>query len=218
MIAVPSRGTVRIEFAASLVAQGMPSNFTRVLRVIPGLSVEEARNVAAREALEMDTEYLFFLDDDILAPNQTITRMVRILENEPEYDLVSAVYPLKSPEAEPAVYRDDRPGPYWGWTFNEVFEIDSCGMGACMIRTSALKKISEPWFAWVETADGKDSAEVGEDIYFCRKLKEAGGRLLADGGILCGHIDTDGTVYQMSADSAPIKRGRKALEKYKVIT
>jgi GT2 family glycosyltransferase len=212
LLAVPTRGTVRIEWAAMLAGLAAPVNMTRVLKIIPGLSVEEARNVAVVTALEQDAEYLFFVDDDVLCPNQTMRRFIWHMEQNPNWDVVSGIVPIKSQPIEPCIFKDGRPGPYWGWTFNETFEIDACGMACAMIRTSVFAKIDEPWFEWVRGMKGADTFEEGEDVGFCRKVKEAGGRIFADGGVLCGHMDADGKTYMLPLDCAPLKRGAEALK------
>jgi hypothetical protein len=43
-----------------------------------------------------------------------------------------------------------------------------------------------------------------DDIYFCRKVREAGMRILAHGGVLPGHWDEHGNVYFLPDDSYPM--------------
>lgn len=218
VVAVPTRGNVRAEWAAMLAGLAMPINMTQVLRIIPGRSVEEARNVAVASAKELGAHYLFFLDDDVLVPNQGLRRMLHKMENEPQWDLVTGVVPVKTKPPEPCVFRGHRPGPYWGWTFGEFFEVDACGMACCLIRMDAFDKVPEPWFEWKREHDGLNMNELGEDIGFCNKLRDGGGRLLADGGLLCAHMDPDGRTYMLDVDTAPFKRaGNAALREYTIL-
>ena len=218
VIAVPTRGSVRIEWAAMLAGLAPPINMSQILRVIPGRSVEEARNVAVDAARAVGAFYLFFIDDDVLIPNQGLRRMVHKLENEPEWDLVTGIVPVKSDPPEPAVFRGHRPGPYWGWTFDQPFEVDACGMACVLIRMSAFDRLEPPYFAWKREHDGVNTNELGEDLGFCARLQEAGGRLLADGGLLCGHITETGKVFMLDVDTAPFKRaGNDRLRKYTII-
>jgi glycosyltransferase involved in cell wall biosynthesis len=217
VIAVPTRGTVRAEWAAMLTSLAMPINTTHQLRIIPGRSVEEARNVAVVAAREVNARYLFFLDDDVLVPNQALRRMIYKMENEPEWDLLTGIVPVKTDPPEPCVFRGHRPGAFWGWTFNEFFEIDACGMAACLIRMEAFDKVEEPWFKWERDHDGSDIHEEGEDIGFCNRLREAGGRLLADGGLLCGHMNDEGRVFSIDIDTAPFRRNPDALKQFKIL-
>jgi GT2 family glycosyltransferase len=135
------------------------------------------------------------------------------MRQNPEWDLLTGITPLKTPDCEPNIYREDTPGAYWDWTFGEVFPIDACGMSCVMIRRSAFEKVGEPWFGWESGHKNGDYVELGEDIGFCTKLREAGGVLMADGNLLCGHMDKEGRMFQLSDQSAPFKRGREALER-----
>jgi GT2 family glycosyltransferase len=203
-----------------LAGIALPINTSQMLQVIPGRSVEEARNVAVQKAREVGAKYLFFLDDDVLIPNQALRRMIFKMENtEDRYaiDLLTGIVPVKTDPPEPAIFRGHRPGAFWGWKFNEVFEIDACGMACCLIRVSAFDKVAEPWFDWEASMDGSNQHEVGEDIGFCNKLREAGGRLMADGGVLCGHMDPDGKVYSLGLDSAPFREAGEELKKFTLI-
>lgn len=200
-----------------LAGIAMPVNTTQMLRIIPGRSVEEARNVAVEDALRVGASYLFFLDDDVLIPNGALRRMIHKMENEERWDLCSGIVPTKTDPPEPCVFRGHRPGAFWGWTFNKHFQIDACGMACCLIRTSAFEKVPEPWFEWKQGSDGQHSTEEGEDLGFCRKLHEAGGFMLADGGVLCGHMDTDGKVYSLDVDTAPFRRGKDDLKKFTLL-
>lgn len=218
LIAVPTHTSkVRMEWAINFRGLVPPVNCSQVLQVIPGRSVEEARNVAAQKAVELNAKYLFFLDDDVLCPNHTLRRFIQHMEENPEWDAISAIVPTKTREAEPCIFRNGHPGPYLAWEFNTVFPVDTCGMACCLIRTEALSKMERPWFDWVRGTDGLDHYEEGEDLYFCRKLKEAGGTIMADGAVLCGHMDTEGHVYQISSDAKCFRsrKARKALKEFR---
>jgi len=214
LIAVPSRGNVRVEWASMLMTLEMPVNLTYAMKIVTGETVEDARNTLVREARELEAKYIFFLDDDVLVPNQTISRMVYVMEND-DCDLLTAIVPVKSPGGEPCVFRKGHASSYWGWTFNERFSVDSCGMAACMIRMDAFERVPEPWFEWIKESKGPGHTfEVGEDVGFCERLKDAGGKLLADGGILCGHIDESGKVYTLPDDCGPLERGKDKLAEF----
>ena len=133
------------------------------------------------------------------------------LQSHPELkadvDMISGVVPFKTETILPCVFKDGHPGSYWGWRFGETFEIDRCGMACALIRMEAFEKVKEPWFEW-KTRIAKDHSaygEEGEDMNFCRKLKEAGGKVLGDGAVLCGHITPEGRIYQLSGKERPFQ-------------
>ena len=208
MIAIPTRGRVRMEWALMFRDVVPPTNSTWSINVIPDLDVVEARNVAAKTAWDNEVDYLFFLDDDTFCGPQVLRGLHNKMLQNPEWDMLTGITPMKTPDCEPNIYRGDSPGAYWGWTMGETFEIDACGLSCALIKRSALEKVGEPWFDWVETRDGTHTTEMGEDVGFCKKLKDAGGIIYADGSAICGHINTEtGKFFQFSDQAAPIKRG-----------
>jgi hypothetical protein len=46
---------------------------------------------------------------------------------------------------------------------------------------------------------------VTDDMYFCRKVREAGFRLLAHGGVLPAHWGQDGNCYRIAEDTYPFR-------------
>lgn len=218
IIAIPSRGSVRAEWAASFKMLEPPVNYSWMVRTLIGQEVAQARNGSVVDAKEHGAKYLMFIDDDVLIPNQGIRRLVYLMEQHPDWDLLSGIYVTKSDPPQTLVFKEGSPGPSWDWKFNEQFEITGCGMGCCLIRMSAFEKIPEPWFAWVRESKGKDHNEVGEDLYFCDQLAKAGGKLMADGGLLCGHINNDGAVFSIPADSLPIRSAdQEAVDKFTIL-
>jgi hypothetical protein len=88
-----------------------------------------------------------------------------------------------------------------------------------MIKAEALRRVPEPWFKDIRSlaeahAEGwfldrvmGQPAEVTDDLYFCRKVREAGFRILAHGGVLPAHWGQDGRCYRLAEDTYPF-RGR----------
>jgi hypothetical protein len=51
-----------------------------------------------------------------------------------------------------------------------------------------FKKISDPWFEFVK--DNETGMVIGEDIYLCQKIKNAGYKIYVDTGVEVGHLTT----------------------------
>ena len=49
-----------------------------------------------------------------------------------------------------------------------VIEVFACGLSGMLINTDVFKKLDDPWFELGKT----NPEEVGEDLYFCQKLRE----------------------------------------------
>jgi hypothetical protein len=218
LIGIPTRGQCRIEWATTLRLLNDPLSLTWGIRTCTNEQIDTARNSLVYEAREQGADYLFFLDDDTLIQPASLFKLTYDMEQFPEADVVTAICPTRSNPPAPTIFKDTEgyhKGPYWDWTFGEVFEITACGFPATLVRMSAFEKVDPPWFL---NTRGRVNGKEGEDTYFCRKLREAGGRIFADGGLLCGHIGEDGTVYQLLGTEKPFKNAAEkkglSLEKF----
>lgn len=226
VVGIPARGKVRIEWSIMLRSLQGPVNGSMCTKTVLNTPVAEARQAVAEWAIENKAKYLFFLDDDVLVPNNGIRRLVHFLDNNPDWDLVSGIYVTKTnpdqvppDHPEPLVFggKPESSGAFWDWKLDEVFPIWGCGMGCCLIRVEAIAKLEKPYFAWEESVDGMDAHGMGEDMYFCAKLRESGSKMYADGGLLCGHISNDGAIHSLPLESRPIQEASgEVLKRYKL--
>ncbi len=63
------------------------------------------------------------------------------------------------------------------------FYCDASGLGLCLIRRDVIEHMEPPWCAFV----GHETAGIGEDVYFFRKARAAGFRLLVDPTVMADH-------------------------------
>jgi SAM-dependent methyltransferase len=221
-ICVPLSGRpVPSTWAFMLAQLDAPINFNHFFNVIEGKPVDEARNMMAKWALENSLRYLFFLDEDTVPPTFALRRLIFLMENNPQMDVCGGIYFSKCDPPAPLVFKESGVGSYWDWKVGELFQIWGIGMGCTLIRTTAFEKIKEPYFLTIKgdaTVDGVNYGEAWtEDLYFCEKLKKAGGKVFADGSILCDHIDVNtGKVYNLPQNSKPAIR-RMAVGNKKII-
>jgi predicted O-methyltransferase YrrM len=59
---------------------------------------------------------------------------------------------------------------------NGVQEVDSIGMGVCLIKTEVFKTIPQPWF----NTPFENNQYMGEDNFFCRLAQEHGYKIYVD--------------------------------------
>lgn len=206
---LPSNGDVSIQWAIAYASLRPPSvSCTKQILASVGVPIATARNNFAHTAIAREQDYLFFLDDDVLVPDDTLSRMHWLMENNPDWDALTGVYVTKTTPPEPLIFAGtpEDAEPYWDWKMGEVFPVWGAGLGCCMIRVSAFDKLEDPYFAFAESSDGANSVSVGEDLYFFRHLYEAGGKVMCDGTLLCGHIDRkDKKIFSMWKESLPYK-------------
>jgi hypothetical protein len=148
-----------------------------------------AREEAAKKALEKDMDYLFFVDDDMICPDDLFLRLYR------HHEVADIVCPLaftRNPPYKPVLYasvegydpvaRSDYfiNNVIMNYPKNKLVEADACGFGAALIKVDILRKINPPYFM--------SSEGTGEDILFCYKAKKAGGRVFMDTTFNIGHL------------------------------
>ena len=157
-----------------------------------GLDYVGSRNDLVQYVLDNDYTHLWFMDDDhsfapdlltrLLAWDKPLVTPVCLTKTWP---FLPCVYPNKLPEGE----HQYLPLDFEGAEPSGLIEIEAGGCAGMLIRRDVLESVSAPWF---------EHADVGEDILFCQKAKDAGFRLYADLGAILGHITV--AVVQPSYD------------------
>lgn len=211
------RQVVRREWAIAMQAISWPVNMSVMQSVVADSPVDKARELICEQALIVGAPYVWFVDDDTVPPSNALRMLLFTLEQHPEAAAIGGIYCIRDEPPSPLVLKEGGSGINWDWKVGEVFETWGIGAGCLLIRTEALKKLPKPWFKFIDVALGEDGFQgpvpvnrfyVGEDVYFCNKLQKAGYKILAHGGVLCDHYDTDtGKIYRLPKDSAPYTNG-----------
>jgi glycosyltransferase involved in cell wall biosynthesis len=153
--------------------------------------VQRARNDLVRLALEEDFDDLIFIDSDVEWNPEWVFKLLEYSE-----PVVGGVYPKKTDEPQFPVHalKD-------GMKLEEngLIEVDGLPTGFLKISKDALKKV---WDASTEyTNEGRncrmvfdiqvqDGQLVSEDIVFCRKWHDLGGKVFVDPTMTCNHVGT----------------------------
>lgn len=201
MIGFITDGMVPIEWMIRLnkIASGIPSGMFWKYVWYKGKGYKDkggyakARTKVIEQARANNAKWLLFLDTDVLAPPDVVTRLMS--HNKP---LVTGIYYMKSQPSQPVIFQKMGNGPYWDFPVNELFEIEGSGLGCTLIDMDVFDKFEEedlPFFKenWTYTKkDGsKVRVKVGEDHWFFMKSKELGYQPYCDSSILCDHMDTN---------------------------
>jgi hypothetical protein len=100
------------------------------------------RNKVSEDFLSGPADYLFFIDDDTVFQNGTITKLV-----EQRRDFVAGIYFMPGPKNNhPIAYRKIDGGFYTPIVFypdGGLIQVDSVGMGCTLIHRSVFEKIKE---------------------------------------------------------------------------
>ena len=198
-VGIPTWGRVSVKWAQALSHLGFPLGSSKADIFIENEKIGAARNQIVKKALEINSQYVFFLGDDVHIPPNTI---VQLLSR--DVDMVTGVYWTKGYPTRPYLWRGLQKGEYLDWTAGEFFKVDFSGVDCTLIKTDVFKNIPYPWFStdWVWNEDQEVPSEIAtEDFYFYLKAKKAGYDLWADTSIQCAHEDRDsGMMFTLTMD------------------
>jgi len=160
---------------------------------VAGVPFDHARNKLCMIALEHGADFVFHYDSDVVAPHDTIFRLMR--HNLP---IVSGVYCRRAhPQGIPVMLRNGQ----WITEFpsNALIEVDLVGAGCLLIRRDVLEKLppqdkkrGKHWFDWKVDCKGTgiapDDECASEDFTLCRHASKHGFKVMVDTSIICRHI------------------------------
>jgi len=72
------------------------------------------------------------------------------------------------------------------WKKGGLVEVDAVGAGSILYDMEVFKNIEPPWFEF----HLEEGPPIGEDIFFCDKLRAAGYKIYVDCDIKVGHLST----------------------------
>jgi len=162
--------------------------------------VPYAREMLCQTALDYESDYIFMIDDDMMAPPDLIYKLLAH-----EKDLVAALAFTRNPPHYPVIYQtiegfDPVMKVKYGknvtvrnYPRDTLVECDAVGFGAVLIKCSLLKKMGKPWFMGCPGA--------GEDITFCYNAKAVGGRIFMDTTAKLGHLSHPLVVTEEYSDT-----------------
>ena len=192
-IGIISRGYVPLRWATQLrtLSQCIPGGMFWDYVMVEGKSWAEGRTEVVRKARERNFEWLFFLDDDVLIPDDTIRRLLSHGKK-----IVNGIYYTKAEPSVPVIFKEFGAGPYMDWKPGDFFEITGAGLGCTLIHMSVFddfEKAGIPFFKenWTyhDEKFGNIKCPVGEDHYFFIHAKKLGHKIYCDANVMCDHWD-----------------------------
>lgn len=210
VLGVPSFGMVSTYFLQARAAMQFPLVSSVVDKIVLKKPIAEARNEIVEFALSQGAHYIFWLDDDVIAPPDTFLKLLR--HNK---DIINGVYWSKSNPAMPLLFRNHLEGPYYNWHVGDLIEIDAAGNGLTLVKTDVYRKISkelgEPWYSTEYLSFAGQQASFSppnntEDLYFYWKARKVGYKIWADTGVQAFHFDKMNSVLYAMPPGSPQAR------------
>ena len=195
-IALPlADNTVYTNFMLSVLGMSTP-DYTLIIPNFPHMHLDAIRCNLVAQAKAADCTHIIMLDTDQQYNPDTVQKLLLNKDK----DVVTGLVHRRYPPYAPILYRG-KMGDYEYVSDDEMFsgdlvEVDATGTGCMMIAMEVFDDIEQPYFEET-THNGKT---VGEDIYFCNKVRSAGRKIYVDTSIQVKHISlmsVDRAVYEL---------------------
>lgn len=151
------------------------------------MHVHVARDEMAKTAMISNCDYLFMIDDDMIAPDDLFEKLYAA-----QKDIIAPLAFTRNFPHKPVIYNCIE-----GWdtvTQTEHFtnyavmnypkdqlkQCDAVGFGAVLIKVDLFRKMPMPWFM--------NPFKTGEDINFCYQAKKHGFETWVDTRVKLGHV------------------------------
>lgn len=198
IISIPTHQMVPYQFAvdfANMVGYTIAmlgDQLDVMTNVVAGTYVHKAREQLVKSGLEQGFHWMLWLDSDMRFPRDLVPRLMS--HNK---DFVGINYATRQiPSRFVAIKRttldhpDDGLNLYTGEESTGLEEVEAVGFGAVLMKGSALANLppDKLWF-WYEWHQDRN-VFVGEDVYFCRMLRQSGVKIYVDHDLSkdCAHV------------------------------
>lgn len=181
LVGCPCANTINVTTASCIQNLWLPTMY------IQGSLVYDARNDLVKEAIERNAKYLLFIDSDMSFEAEGLQKLLDL-----NADIATGLYVERSgSHHRPTVYKHidirtkehEAVKEYFDLIDRDVFEVEGCGMGFCLIKTDVLKTIITTYGDCFQPICG-----LGEDLSFCWKAKQCGFKIMCDSTFTLGHI------------------------------
>lgn len=127
--------------------------------------IHVGRELFLEAARKQGATHVLWLDTDMSFPRTAAVQL--FLHDQP---IVGCNYRVRQPSGLFTAQRDNQRIPTLE-TSTGLEEVEAMGFGVVLMRTEIVLDVPRPWFRHGLNAQGGD---IGEDIMFCRALREAG--------------------------------------------
>lgn len=179
--------------------KGESPRYEFILTNMGEIFVPFAREMLVDVALKYNADYLFMVDDDMIAPMDLFYRLVKH-----DVDIVAPLAFTRNPPHRAVIFSviegvdqvTRKPyfinNPVYNYPREKLVECDAVGFGAVLIKTSVFKKMPKPWFM--------GSMNCGEDVHFCVQAKKRGFQVFMDTSTKLGHLSHPVVVTEEYSD------------------
>lgn len=204
-VAMPILDSVPGEaFANHVVAIVETARHTNIKLLTPFNTIphDRARMSAHKMAVDAGCDYIFWIDDDTMCPVDSFEHLLKTMV---EHGAVAvsgfyyrrgypytSVWSVAGPNGGDAIQVTAPDG---------IHEIDYSGLGCCLVDLKWVQKNLQPPYYTMMMEENKTCTNVTDDVSFFSKVRAAGGKVLGNANIRCGHLGERTVICDRTADA-----------------
>ncbi len=175
-----------------------------IFEFIRGYDCATARNSIAQKAIDLETDYVLMVDNDVIVSKDTLKYMLDDVK-----DVCLGFYAHRDGDN---IYRgrtcvcklhDENGKRYFNYPLESEYtaqelavarnegkhkiQIHGGGMGCAFIKTDVFRRLNYPWYDWVNYKDDHRGM-LSEDLYFCEECRKNSIIIYTDTRVNCGHV------------------------------
>lgn len=203
LIAVPTFESIYPDTFKSIYELD-PAGHELSFEFVRGYDCATARNKIAQMSLDQGADYVLMVDNDVVLRKDAILNLTDDLkevclgyyahrDTDNIYRGRTCIcklfdadgtryfnYPLESEYSAEELHELSENGTH-------KLQIHGGGMGCAFISTAMFRRLSYPWYDWVNYRD-ENRGMLSEDLYFCELCRKDGIPIYTDTRVKCGHI------------------------------
>lgn len=176
-IGIPNTGVIKAQTAFCLcrMLKDFPHDYTVLFK--EGSVLHWNREQLVEGAIKENCTHLLFLDSDMYFEKDAVLKLLERGKKVVGANYNTRKLPKQSTARLYPLIESQKPVD----GKSDMLQLaESVATGFMLIDLSVFEKISKPWFFWKEN--------LGEDYYFCEKVREVGIDVWCDLSIPIGHI------------------------------
>jgi hypothetical protein len=196
VVVLPSSMMISAKVALSHWNLIFPPNQAMYRMLVLGHEVGDAYSSAIEQIIAhpelSQWEFILTIESDNMPPGDGLLRLIKAMEEHPEYACIGGLYWTKGEGGVPQVWGDPKDPmlnfrPQTPPLDGEIKECNGTGMGFNLWRISMFKdqKLPRPLFQTKASAEGVGT----QDLAFWTEAKKLGYRCAISGDVKVGHLD-----------------------------
>jgi len=158
-----------------------------------GSTLVNAREDCLNAAMKEGCSHILYVDSDVILPINALNSLLSC-----DVDLASGLCMRRGAPFDAIGWikiKDSMKQPVFDPYKPGIHQVEWVGGGVALFKTSIFKELEKPYFRHVF----ENGAQIYEDVYLCKKMREKDMTIVIDSRVQCGHVCRGNVIYPKNA-------------------